>query len=195
MTGGTRVSVQALAAGRWFGGKAVTKGVGARTNFTKNLSDGQRIGLQLDVRHNNSDFGHDFEGWQIGAYASYERVVHHSMVASLTVFGRREALGAAAYSNTEFGASVGVGGELPHGINAGISGGISRALYDAPMPIFSSASRKDWRPNFRAYLGLRSIKVAGFSPSVTYTYNGSLSSIPIYRTERSRAMLGISRYF
>jgi outer membrane protein len=192
---GTRVSVQALAAARWFGGKAVSKGPGARTNFQMNLDDGQRIGLQVDVRHNASDYGHDFEGWQIGAYASYERVVDHSMVASLTLFGVRQSLGSAAYSNTEYGGLIGIGGELPHGINAGISGGISRAVFDEPMAFLSSSPRHDWKPNVRAYLGLRSIKVAGFSPSVTYTYNATLSSIPLYKTTRSRILFGVSRYF
>ena len=190
-----RLSVQLLAAQREFGGKTATRGLGVRTNFQRNLDDGQRIGLQFDVRHNASDYGHDFAGWQMGAYASYERVVDRSMVASVTAYVRRESLGARAYSNTEFGAALGIGGELPKGINAGLSIGISRALFDAPMPLLSDRPRRDWRPNVRAYLGLRSLKVLGFSPSVTYTYNASLSSLPLYKTTRSRVLLGISRYF
>ncbi|MBV9842172.1 MAG: DUF560 domain-containing protein [Sphingomonadaceae bacterium] len=192
---GTRLSVEALMASRWFGGKTLTRGPGARTNFQKNLSQGSRIGLQVDVRHNSSYYGGEFAGWQVGAYGSYEHIVDHTMVASLTLFGVRQSLGSAAYSNTEAGFSAGIGGELPRGINAGISGGVSRAWFDAPMAFLSPEPRRDWKPSFRAYAGLRSIKVAGFSPSVTYTYNASLSSIPLYKTTRSRVLLGISRYF
>jgi hypothetical protein len=192
---GARISVQALGVRRWYGGKVAQSGGGARISYQQNLTQGQRIGFQIDGRHVNSGYGDAYSGWQTSAFATYERVVHRSLVASATLFARREALGLDAYSNSEFGGSVGIGGELPHGINAGISGGISRVLFDDPLPILSPDDRKDWRFNARAYLGTRSLRVLGFSPSLTYTYNRADSSLDLYRTSRHRLQVGLARYF
>lgn len=195
MKSGARLSVQALGVRRWYGGKLAQSGGGARISFQQNLSQGQRIGFQIDGRRVESGYGDAYAGWQTSAYATYERVVHRSLVASATLYARREALGLDAYSNSEFGTSIGIGGELPHGINAGLSGGISRVLFDDPLPILSPKDRKDWRLNARAYLGARSLRVLGFSPSVTYTYNRAESSLDLYRTSRHRLQVGLARYF
>lgn len=195
MKNGARVSVQAVGVKRWYGGKVAQQGGGGRISFQQNLTAGQRVGLQVDVRNVTSGYGHAYAGWQSSAFATYERVVHRSLIASATLFARRESLGLDAYSNTEFGGSVGIGGELPHGINAGLSAGISRVLFDDPLPILSPDKRRDWRLNARAYVGARSIRVLGFSPSFTYTYNQSESSLDLYRTTRHRVQLGLARYF
>jgi hypothetical protein len=195
MRNGARVSVQALGVRRWYGGKVAQSGGGARISFQQNLTKGQRVGFQLDGRKVTSGFGDAFAGWQTSAFATYERVVRRSLVASATLFARREALGLDAYSNTEFGGTMGVGGELPHGINAGLSAGISRVLFDDPLPILSPKDRRDWRFNARAYLGTRSVRVLGFSPSLTYTYNRAESSLDLYRTSRHRLQVGLARYF
>jgi hypothetical protein len=195
MKSGGRVSVQALGVRRWYGGKVAQSGGGARVSYQQNLTMGQRVGFQVDVRKVESGYGDAYSGWQTSAYATYERVVRRSLVASATLFGRREALGLDAYSNTEFGGSLGIGGELPHGINAGLSAGVSRVLFDDPLPILSPDDRKDWRFNARAYVGARSLRVLGFSPSLTYTYNRAESSLDLYRTSRHRLQVGLARYF
>lgn len=190
-----RVSVQAVGVRRWYGGKVAQSGGGARISYQQNLTQGQRAGFQIDVRKVESGYGDAYGGWQSSAYATYERVVHRSLVASATLFVRRESLGLDAYSNTEFGSSLGIGGELPHGINAGLSAGISRVLFDDPLPILSPEDRRDWRFNGRAYVGARSLRVLGFSPSLTYTYNRAESSLDLYRTSRHRLQVGLARYF
>ncbi|MDB5718407.1 MAG: repeat-containing protein [Sphingomonas bacterium] len=195
MKSGGRASIQALGVKRWYGGKVAQSGGGARISYQQNLTAGQRIGFQIDTRKVKSGYGDAYGGWQSSGYATYERVIDRSLVASATVFARRESLGLDAYSNTEFGGSVGVGGELPLGINAGLSAGISRVLFDDPLPILSAADRKDWRFNGRAYVGARSLRVLGFSPSLTYTYNRAESSLDLYRTSRHRLQVGLARYF
>ena len=190
-----RISLQGLAVRRWYGGKNAQSGFGARLSYQQNLTHGQRIGFQLDARKVTSGFGDAYAGWQGSAYGTYERVVDRSLIASASLFVRRESLHLDAYSNTEFGGSVGIGGELPHGLNAGLSVGISRVLFDAPLPILSPQDRRDWRFNGRAYIGARSLRVWGFSPSLTYTFNRADSSLDLYRTTRHRFQFGLARYF
>lgn len=192
---GARVGVAALGARRWFGGKLATSGLGGRMSFQKELAGGRRIGLQLEVRDQTSGYGAAYGGTTYNAYASYERVVRQSMIASAVLFARRESLQAKAYSSTEVGGNLGLGGELPWGLNAGLSAGLSRALYDEPIPYFSADPRHDWRANGRVYLGLRKVRVAGFSPSVAYSYSQSFSNLGFYDTRRHRVQFGLSRFF
>ena len=117
------------------------------------------------------------------------------MVASVTGFARREPLRLNAYSNTEVGVIAGIGGELPFGLNAGLTGQASRAAYDAALPLFGPAPRQDWRLQGRAYLGARSLRFRGFSPSVTYTYTTTRSNISLYDADRHRVELQLARYF
>ncbi|WP_156679253.1 porin family protein [Sphingomonas profundi] len=192
---GARFSVQALGVQRWYGGRSATTGGGIRASYQQDLNAGSRVGVQVDTRRIESGYGEAFGGWQHAIYASYERVVNKAMVASVSAFLRRDDLVSKAYSSTEVGGNVGIGGELPWGLNAGLSGGLSRVMFDAPLAFLSPDSRKDWRFNARAYLGARSVRVAGFSPSVTYTYNGIDSTVGLYRINRHRIQFGLARYF
>jgi outer membrane protein len=193
-TDGTRVTVQALGSQRWYGGQVAAQTFGARANVTRNLGEGARIAGQIDARRVESGFAPAFDGWQFGGFISYEQVLRRSMVASLTGFVRREPLRSDAYSNTEFGMTAGVGGELPWGLNAGLTGQVSRANFDAPLAIFGE-TRRDWRMQGRAYLGARDIRLAGFSPSLTYTYSTTRSTIDLYDFDRHRVEVTVARYF
>ena len=195
MRSGARVTVQAVASQRWYGGRSATTGGGVRVSYQQDIGKSSRIGVQLDTRRVESGYGEAFGGWQHALYASYERVVNKAMVASVNLFVRRDDFVSKAYSSTEVGTNAGIGGELPWGLNAGVSGGISRVLFDAPLTFLAPESRKDWRFNARAYLGARSLRVAGFSPSVTYTYNRIDSSTPLYAIDRHRIQFGLARYF
>jgi outer membrane protein len=191
----TTLHIQALGAQRVYGGKNASRAFGLRAGLQSELGEGQRFGLSLDARRSNSGFAKAYDGWQLGGFATYERVIGRKMIASASLFGRREALSSAAYSGFEVGSNLGIGGELPLGINASLSGGASRAWYDAPLAIFSSDPRKDWRLNGRIELGLRSMRVMGFSPSVSYSYSASLSTLTLYDSKRSRVRFALARYF
>ncbi len=67
--------------------------------------------------------------------------------------------------------------------------------YDAPQPVFSSERRRDWRYQARAYAGLRQFRVAGFSPSIEYTYMKVDSNYDLYRSDRHRFQFKLARYF
>ncbi|NNM76152.1 DUF560 domain-containing protein [Sphingomonas sp. ID1715] len=191
----TAVTAQLVGLQRWFGGKTAQQQIGVKTGLTTFLDQGQRLGFQLDARRTESGFGTSYDGWQYGAYGTYERVVAKTMIASASGFVRRESLRSESLSNSEFGVNLGIGGELPHGINAGLSGGISLARYDAPITLFSDSDRRDTRISARAYLGSRAIRVLGFSPSVTYSYTHIGSNYAFYDSDRHRFRFALARYF
>lgn len=195
MNNGARIAIQAVGHTRVYGGKVAQQGPGARVTYQQNLDKGQRVSGLLDVRRVISHFSPAYEGTSYGAYLTYERVIRRSMVASATLYGRRDDLRSGGYSNRELGLNLGIGGELPKGINAGLSAGISRALFDDPIVAFDPDSRKDWRFNGRANVGLRSVRVLGFSPSMTYTFTKTSTNIPLYRNERHRLEFSLARYF
>lgn len=193
--GGTRVTFAATAGQRWYGGKVATRSFGARGGIQHNLGDGARLAAQFDLRRVDSGINPAYDGTQMSGYLSFEKVVRRSMVASVTGFARREPLRQEAYSNTEFGVIAGLGGELPWGLNAGITGQAARATYDAALPIFGPEARKDWRLQGRAYLGSRSLRFYGFSPSLTYTYSTTQSNLSLFDTNRHRVEFQLARYF
>lgn len=189
------VSLQALNAQRWYGGRLVTSQFGLKAGFQARLSNTQQIGVQIDSRKTDARFDGSYDGWQTGMYATYERAVGKSLVASTGVFARRDALVAKPYSSKEAGVIAGFGGELPHGITFGISGTASRAVFDMPMTIFSPDPRKDWRFSARATLGNRSIRLWGFSPQVSASYSRINSTLPYFANDRLRFRFAVARYF
>lgn len=189
------VSVEAVAAQRWYGGKLATRQGGVKLGGQASLGRSDRIGVQLDARHTDAVFNHGYDGWQTGLYATVEHALSRSLVGSFGLFGRRDWLTAKAYSSKEIGTSLAVGGELPHGINFSLSGTASRAVYDAPMEFFSTDARRDWRWSARATLGNRGIRVFGFSPELSLTYARTDSNIAFYSTDRVRFRAALARYF
>lgn len=195
VTRDTSVSLQAVGAQRWYGGRLVSRQGGAKAGFQTRFSDRDQIGVQLDARKTDALFDPAYDGWQVGAYATYERAIAKTLVVSAGGFARRDWLGADAYSSAELGAIAGFGGELPLGISFGISGSVSRAVFDAPIPIFSLEPRRDWRYTARATLGNRKIDLLGFSPQVSASFSRVDSSIPFYANDRLRFRFAVVRYF
>lgn len=191
----TSVSLQPIAAQRWYGGRVASRQIGARGGVQIALDATRRLGVQVDLRRTDTSFDRAFEGFQGGLYTSYETGLGRSFVASAQAFVRRDALNAAAYSNVELGLGGNVAGELPHGINIGFGGTASHAWFDAAMPIFSEKPRDDWRITSQVSLGYRKVRVFGFSPQITWQATAIRSSLDIYRTTRSRFSFSLARYF
>jgi hypothetical protein len=189
------VSIQAVGAQRWYGGRAVSRQAGVKAGFQFRIDDRQQVGVQLDVRRTNAMFDPNYDGTQGAAYVTYERAVTPTLVVSGGGFARRDWLRAAPYSSTELGVIAGFGGELPHGITFGISGTASRAKFDDNIPIFSIDPRADWRYSVRATLGNRGWRVLGFSPQISASYSRVDSSIPYFANDRLRFRFALARYF
>jgi len=189
------VSLQGVAAHRWYGGQSVTNQIGTRIGGQTVTGAKDRFGFQIDLRHTTAAFDHGYDGWQGGLYTTWEHALTPAIVASVGPFVRREWLNEKAFSSIEAGANLGVGGELSYGINFGASVGLSRAVFDAPLPIFAVDPRKDWRVTARATLGNRKLRVLGFSPQIVWTYTRIASSIEFYSTSRSRFEFTLARFF
>jgi outer membrane protein len=189
------LTVQALGNQRYYGGSRASTGLGGRASFQLNIDNARRVGVSLDARHTNSGFSSSYSGWQIGSYATFEQVISRRFIGSASLFGRRDALKSGVYASREFGANLGIGGELPHGITAGISGGLSKAVFDKPFSIFSTQPRRDLRLSARMNVGLRQMRWLGFSPAVTYSFTKSASSLPLYDSSRHRVAFTFARYF
>ena len=189
------VSVQAVGLQRWYGGSLATREYGARAGFQAALSQGQRIGIELDGRRTDSKLNNSFSGWQLGANATYEHLIGKSLIASASLFTRRDLLNSDGYSSINYGVNLGIGGELPLGLNAGISGNISRSTYDEALLFYSTEKRKEWRGFARAYIGSRQIKFLGFSPSVDYNYSRVDSNYALYQMQRHRVNLKLAKFF
>lgn len=191
----TSISLQGLGLQRWYGGDRAVTQIGTRLALQHTIGESQRVGVTLDARHSASGFQQDYSGWNFALYGTYERVIARSMIASASVFARADRLNEAAFSSNEFGLSLGVGGELPHGINAGVTGTASRAAFAAPLVALSNDPRADWRLAGRVYAGVRSLRFMGFSPSVSYTYTLNASSLSLYESKRSRFAFSLARFF
>lgn len=191
----TSVSVEGVGLFRWFGGTVASRQAGAKITAQHTIGRDRRVALQVDGRRNDSDLNSGYKGWQLSGNATFEQVVAKSAIASASVYARREILKFDAYSNTVVGVNVGIGGELPLGINAGVSGGVSRARYDEAQTFFSDARRKDWRLQGRAYAGLRQLRFLNLSPSVEYSYVRNQSNYAFYKTDRHRVEFKLARYF
>ena len=189
------LSLQTVGLQRWYGGRLATREYGGRLGFQQALSEGQRLGLELDARRTESQLSDDFSGWQLGANATYEHLVGKSLIASASLFARRDLLKADGFSSVNYGINLGIGGELPLGLNAGVSASISRSNFDAPIALYSTESREDWRTFGRAYIGSRKIKFLGFSPSVDYNYSRVDSNYDLYEMSRHRVNFKFARYF
>lgn len=189
------LSVQALGEQRWYGGRQANRDFGLQIGFQKVLDEGQRVGLAIDARKTNSQLASAYSGNMLGGNLTYERVIGRAFIASASLFGRIDNLESQALSNKMLGASVGIGGELPFGINAGLNASISRALFDAPQFVYSNEARHDLRFLSRAYLGVRALKLVGFSPSVEYVFSKVDSNYTLYKSDRHRVNFKFSRFF
>jgi outer membrane protein len=189
------LSVQGVGEQRWVGWDSAKRDLGLQIGLQKVLDAGQRVGVAIDTRKTWSQFSDSYSGNVFGGNATYERVIGRSFIASASVFGRIDDLRSKASSSTVYGANIGIGGELPLGVNAGINASLSSADYGAPQYLYSYEKRHDTRYYSRIYAGIRSIKFQGFSPSVEYDFTKVDSNYTLYASNRHRINFKLSRYF
>jgi len=192
---GATILIQVTGFDRQHAGVSAMQGIGLRARYRQPVGEGQAVSLFVDARFFDSDYGEEFGGSEVGAYLSYEAVLDPTLTGSLGLFARGSWLGADAYSSREFGAYGGLSHYLSGDLLGGISGGISRLEYDGPIPILSPEARRDWRLNGSVYVAARRPVLIGLTPSLTYTYNRTGSSIEYYRADRHRLRFGLSRTF
>ena len=193
--GGDTFVVQLTGFERRFGGISAMRGLGVRGRYQLPAGEGNRVSLSIDARFFDSGYGEDFGGTEAGAYLSYEATLAPDLSGSIGVYARGSWLGADAYSNRELGAYGGLNRYLGDYFTGGVSGGFSRVVFRGPILILGPEARRDWRWYGSAYLTTRRPLLVGLTPSLTYTYNRTGSSIEFYRADRHRLRFGLSRTF
>lgn len=192
---GAVASLQLTAFERWYGGVAVHAGFGVRAHYAKQLSQSELVSLDLDASVFDSGYGADFGGKQANIRLGYQAVLDESLSGSIGVNVRREWLRDDAYSSLDLGFYGGLSHYLGENLTGGVTGGVSRALFDSPLILLSPEPRSDWRFYAVAYLTTR--RPIGWSvfPTLTYSYNRTSSSVAYYRAERHRLRMGLTRSF
>lgn len=189
-----RVGIGGSYSQRWYGGDVLNRGYGIRLSGEYRFTNASDLSAELSVRKTDNLLNNTYDGMQYGLSLSYQQAFKNQMTGSLGAIVQRSVLSDPGNSNLDAGLFAGLGAELPWGLNAGLSGQVSKTLYKAPNLLFLT-TRKDLRMNARAYLGLRSIRVLGFSPSIDYTYQYNKSNINLYEYNRHRVEFAIARYF
>ncbi len=189
-----RIGVGTTYAQRWYGGSVLNRSYGVRLSGDYRFTNSSDLSAELSFKKTNNLLNDGFDGSQIGLSVSYQRAFAHQLTGSFGLNVQRSLLSDPGNSNWDTGLFAGLGAELPWGINAGLSGQVSSSLYQAPSRVFLE-TRKDIRFDARAYLGLRSLRFMGFSPSIDYTYQYNRSNIDLYQYNRHRVEFAIARYF
>jgi len=193
--GKNQASVEVIAFDRWYAGISAMAGGGVRAHYRREVGEGQHLALYLDARIFESDYGEPFGGKQANAYLAYDVVLDPTLTASGGVYVRRDWLRDSGFSSTEVGAYGNLIHYLGPNFTGGISLGASRAWFDAPVAFLSPDPRRDWRYYASLYLTTRHPVLMGITPSLTYTYSRTSSSILYYRADRHRLRLGLQRSF
>jgi outer membrane protein len=189
----TRIGIAALYNQRWYGGAAAQRSIGARVRAQQLIGSGGQLQAEISARKLKNLLSSDYSGAQYALNVAYDQAITKTTYASASLFALREPLANSFYSNFSTGASLGIGSELPFGFNGGLTLSASRGWYDSPTSIFDA--RRDWNLQGYAYLGLRSIRYFGFSPSVEYRFTRNASNLPLYDFTRHRFEFALASYF
>ncbi|MFL6846068.1 MAG: surface lipoprotein assembly modifier [Allosphingosinicella sp.] len=188
-------SVQLIAFDRWYGGVNAMEGVGLRANYRQPLGKGETLRLAVDARVFDSAYGEAFGGSQASLYLSYDSVLDPSTSASIGGWAHREWLNDDVFSYTEAGLYGGLSHYLGPSLTGGVTAGVSRTWFDAPFLMLGPDARRDWRLYGSVWVASRRPVLLGVTPSLTYTYNRTSSSIGYYRSDRHRLRFGLGRKF
>jgi outer membrane protein len=189
----TRIALAALFNQRWYGGDAASRSIGGRLSLQQLTGPKGQIKAEASVLRKTSLINEDYSGMQYNLSLAYDQVFGKSTYGSVTLFASRDALANGFFANSSGGFSLRLDTELPLGINGGVNASILRSWFDDPTSAFDA--RRDWTLQGYAYLGLRSVRILSFSPSVEYRYTRNASNLPLYAFTRHRFEFALASYF
>ncbi|HEX8644607.1 MAG TPA: surface lipoprotein assembly modifier [Allosphingosinicella sp.] len=193
--GGSTILLQATGFDRRYAGASAMRGFGVRGRYRQPLGEGEALSLFVDARFFDSDYGEEFGGTEGGVYLTYETVIDPTLSGSAGIYVRGSWLGSDSYSSREFGIHGGLSHYLSADLIGGLTAGLGRIEYEGPILLLSPDPRRDWRMSGSLYVASRRPLLIGLTPSLTYTYNRTSSSIEYYRADRHRLRFGLSRTF
>jgi outer membrane protein len=189
----TRISLAALYNQRWYGGQAANRSIGGRLSLQQLTGPKGQIQAEISLLHKSNLLNADYSGMEYNLSLAYDQVFGKATYASVTMFASRDALANSFFASSSGGVSLRVDSELPLGLNGGASVSLARSWYDDPTSVF--AARRDWTIQSYAYLGLRSVRILRFSPSVEYRFTRNASNLPLYDFTRHRVEFALASYF
>jgi outer membrane protein len=189
----TRISLAALYNQRWFGGRNANRSVGARLSAQHVTAKQGQIKADLSILRKTNLLNSDYSGTQYNLNVAYDKIIGKSTFVSATVFGSRDALANSFFASSSIGLSARIDSELLFGINGGGNISVSRNWYDDPTSAFDA--RRDWTLQGYAYLGLRSVRILSFSPSIEYRFTRNASNLALYDFTRHRFEFALASYF
>jgi outer membrane protein len=189
----TRISLAALYNQRWYGGSNASHNIGGRASLIQLIGQKGQVKADMSVVQKTNFLNTDYSGTQYNLNISYDRSFGKSAYVTIAVFGSRDGLANSFFANNSAGLSARLDSELPFGINGGGNFSVSRSWYDDPTSAFDA--RRDWTLQGYAYLGLRSVRILSFSPSVEYHVTRNASNLPLYDFTRHRFEFALASYF
>ncbi len=189
----TRIALAALYNQRWYGGNAANRSVGGRLTVQHVTGPKGQIKAEASIVQKTNLISDDYSGMQYNLTLAYDQVFGKSTYGSIALFASRDALANSFFANSSGGFTLRMDRELPLGLNGGASATVLRSWFDDPTAAFDA--RRDWTLQAYAYLGLRSVRLLGFSPSVEYRYTRNASNLPLYDFTRHRFEFALASYF
>jgi outer membrane protein len=189
----TRMSLAALYNQRWYGGRNASRSVGGRLNLQHVIGKKGQIKADLSILRKTNLLNTDYSGTQYNLNLAYDQAVGKSTFVSFAAFGSRDALANSFFASRSIGLSARIDSELLLGINGGGNFSVLRSWYDDPTSAFDA--RRDWTLQGYAYLGLRSVRILSFSPSVEYHFTRNASNLSLYDFTRHRFEFALASYF
>lgn len=191
---GGRLRTSATGFQRWYGGKQLNTGYGARLNYDKIIGGKTGIEASLGLRRDDYANRSDLDSWNIEASLSANRPTSSSALGFGYVSLRRSIAHEPGYSNWSGRIGAGALKEIGWGLRPQVSLEVGRQVNDARLGLFGR-SRRDWSLQASAGIYKRDWNLAGFAPSIKVSYNRNFSTIALYSQKRLRAELGITKAF
>ncbi len=178
---------------RWYGGQFYNEGVGGSLQAI--VYPTRRLGLSVTVGGQQVTYAlKDQSGPSASGSLSFFYTLTPDSVLSGGVSVARQGANLAAYANTATQVSLGYNRDLPMGFTVSVQPSYVWLDYEAPLAAFG-VSRRDRQWSLGLTVLNRRIDVLGFTPRLAYTYTHNASDISLYRYERGRAEVGLTRVF
>ena len=179
---------------RWFDGSSYNMAYGGRLSWRKSLSS--RWAIEAFVAGSYVDYAFDdgLDGPLFGVGATLEQHLGSRSFIDYFFAAQRQNAKSKARARTEGIVAVGYGREIPWGVTLYGRGEVLVDFFDAAQAAFGR-TRRDQRVGLSLTLTKRDWSWLGFAPLIRYRYSHNFSNIDLFRFNRHRGELGLTRVF
>lgn len=196
-SGGTKFSVLATGARRWFGGDAFTSSAGLRFETETTLSPRWMLSGSASWENRTYDAPQyaEYSGPVYKAYGTLTYAIDASSLLQNTVGVVREQASLEAFRSWQYITSLNYYREnIWNRFALGIGIQAARINYDAALIAFGK-TRADTQVDYRISLSNAGIDFWGFTPVLSYIHSDRYSNINLFTFHRDRGEIGLRRNF